>query len=61
MRQEFCHVVMRFSRIGSFRASAFSPARPKLGGKPPRQLGAPLFCLAVEENCGKGCGSCARP
>ena len=35
MRQELCHVVMRFSRIGSFRASAFSPARPKLGGKPP--------------------------
>jgi MoaA/NifB/PqqE/SkfB family radical SAM enzyme len=36
-------------------------AAARLGGEPPRQLGAPLFCLAVEENCGKGCGSCSRP
>lgn len=29
--------------------------------KSPRQLGAPVFCLAVEENCNKGCGSgCGR-
>ncbi|MDN5865682.1 MAG: radical SAM protein [Gammaproteobacteria bacterium] len=27
----------------------------------PRQLGAPLFCLAVEENCNKSCsGGCGR-
>lgn len=25
-------------------------------GRPLEQLGAPLFCLAVEENCNKGCG-----
>ena len=36
-------------------------AAVRFGDQPPRQLGAPLFCLAVEENCGKGCGSCARP
>jgi mycofactocin biosynthetic radical S-adenosylmethionine protein MftC len=28
-------------------------AAAKLGGKQPRQLGAPLFCLGVEENCTK--------
>jgi MoaA/NifB/PqqE/SkfB family radical SAM enzyme len=29
--------------------------------KKPRQFGAPIFCLAVEENCGKACGSgCGR-
>ena len=27
--------------------------------KPPEQYGAPLFCLAVEENANKGCGSCS--
>jgi MoaA/NifB/PqqE/SkfB family radical SAM enzyme len=26
--------------------------------KPPQQYGAPLFCIAVEENAKKGCGSC---
>ncbi len=36
-------------------------AAVRLGDQPPRQFGAPLFCLAVEENCGKGGGSCARP
>lgn len=36
-------------------------AAVRFDGQPPRQLGAPLFCLAVEENCGKGCGSCGRP
>jgi len=36
-------------------------AAERLGGERPRQLGAPLFCLAVEENCAKGCGGCARP
>jgi MoaA/NifB/PqqE/SkfB family radical SAM enzyme len=36
-------------------------AAEQLGGERPRQLGAPLFCLAVEENCAKGCGGCARP
>ena len=36
-------------------------AAERLGGQPPRQLGAPLFCLAVEENCAKSCGSCSRP
>jgi MoaA/NifB/PqqE/SkfB family radical SAM enzyme len=25
--------------------------------KPPMQYGAPLFCIAVEENANKGCGS----
>ena len=25
----------------------------------PRQFGAPLFCIAVEENANKGCGQCA--
>ncbi|MGB5705542.1 MAG: SPASM domain-containing protein, partial [Arenicellales bacterium] len=29
---------------------------------PPKQLGAPLFCLAVEENLQKGhCGQCQSP
>ncbi len=27
--------------------------------RPPSQFGAPLFCLAVEENAQKGCGQCA--
>jgi MoaA/NifB/PqqE/SkfB family radical SAM enzyme len=36
-------------------------AAATLGGEPLRQFGAPLFCLAVEENCGKGCGSCSHP
>jgi MoaA/NifB/PqqE/SkfB family radical SAM enzyme len=26
--------------------------------QPPTQFGAPLFCLAVEENAHKGCGTC---
>jgi hypothetical protein len=25
---------------------------------PVKQLGAPLYCIAVEENANKGCGSC---
>ena len=28
--------------------------------RPPEQLGAPLFCLAVEENCNKGCAGVAN-
>jgi MoaA/NifB/PqqE/SkfB family radical SAM enzyme len=36
-------------------------AAAKLDGQPPRQLGAPLFCLAVEENQAKSCGNCSRP
>lgn len=27
--------------------------------KPPEQFGAPLFCIAVEENANKGCGQCS--
>lgn len=42
------------------RERAVKTAR-QFGNKPLRQLGAPLFCLAVEENCGKACaGSCGR-
>ncbi len=29
--------------------------------RPVTQLGAPLYCLAVEENAKKGCGSCRAP
>lgn len=41
-------------------------AAAKLGVKRPRQFGAPLFCLAVEENCAKGYDAksyerCGRP
>lgn len=36
-------------------------AAERLNGQPPQQLGAPLFCLAVEENCVKACGGCAKP
>jgi MoaA/NifB/PqqE/SkfB family radical SAM enzyme len=31
-------------------------AAAQFEGRPLQQLGAPLFCLAVEENCNKGCG-----
>jgi MoaA/NifB/PqqE/SkfB family radical SAM enzyme len=42
------------------RARAVTAAR-RFADKSPRQFGAPVFCLAVEENCGKGCGSgCGR-
>lgn len=34
-------------------------AATRFGNRPPQQLGAPLFCLAVEENCNKGCGGVA--
>ncbi len=33
-------------------------AAVKLEGGAPRQLGAPVFCLAVEENCSKGGSRC---
>ncbi len=43
-------------------------AATRFGEQPLQQLGAPLFCLAVEENAtkgcgssGAGCGSCSRP
>jgi MoaA/NifB/PqqE/SkfB family radical SAM enzyme len=36
-------------------------AAARLGDGPRRQLGAPLFCLAVEENCTSGCRSCSHP
>lgn len=36
-------------------------AAANLGGKKPRQLGAPLFCLGVEENCAKGFRNFGRP
>jgi MoaA/NifB/PqqE/SkfB family radical SAM enzyme len=36
-------------------------AAARLSGERPRQLGAPLFCLAVEENCAKGHEGCSRP
>jgi hypothetical protein len=42
-------------------AAARLQAETQLTGEKPRQLNAPLFCLAVEENCAKGCGSCSRP
>lgn len=29
--------------------------------RPVSQLGAPIYCLAVEENAKKGCGSCRAP
>ncbi|MCU0290568.1 MAG: radical SAM protein [Thermoanaerobaculaceae bacterium] len=35
-------------------------AATRLGDAPRKQLGAPLFCLAVEENCGKGRPRCGR-
>ena len=34
-------------------------AATQFEGRSPEQLGAPLFCLAVEENCNKGCGGIA--
>lgn len=33
-------------------------AADRFTAQPPRQLGAPLFCLAVEENILKGCKGC---
>ncbi len=49
------------------RGRAVAAAEGFPDGKP-RQYGAPLYCLAVEENLGKGCGtsgadcgSCSRP
>jgi MoaA/NifB/PqqE/SkfB family radical SAM enzyme len=43
-------------------------AATRFGEQPLQQFGAPLFCLAVEENAtkgcgssGAGCGSCSRP
>ncbi len=39
------------------RARAVSAAK-QFVDKPPKQFGAPLFCIAVEENANKGCGSC---
>ncbi len=37
------------------RARAIDAAK-RLQGRPLDQLGAPLHCIAVEENCNKGCG-----
>lgn len=37
------------------RARAIDAAK-RLQGQPLEQLGAPLHCIAVEENCNKGCG-----
>lgn len=34
-------------------------AARRFGDRSPEQYGAPLFCLAVEENANKGCGGCA--
>ncbi len=42
-----------FTRV---RQRAVSAAA-NMGGKQPRQFGAPLFCLGVEENCIKGSGN----
>jgi len=39
------------------RARAIDAARAFPDGKP-EQYGAPVFCLAVEENASKGCGQC---
>ena len=39
------------------RARAVDAAKAFPGGKP-QQFGAPIFCLAVEENANKGCGQC---
>ncbi len=41
------------------RSRSIEAAR-QFSNKPPRQLGAPLYCLAVEENLNKGCGQCPR-
>ncbi|MGA8260248.1 MAG: radical SAM protein [Arenicellales bacterium] len=42
------------------RGRAVAAAR-RFPDKKPRQLGAPVFCLAVDENCGKACGGgCGR-
>ncbi|HSO81140.1 SPASM domain-containing protein, partial [Thiocapsa sp.] len=49
------------ARQRAIEAAERLEAQKRVEGEQPRQLNAPLFCLAVEENCGKGCGSCARP
>jgi mycofactocin biosynthetic radical S-adenosylmethionine protein MftC len=49
------------ARARAIEAAQRLEAQTQLEGERPRQLNAPLFCLAVEENCGKGCGSCGRP
>ena len=41
------------------RARAIDAAE-RLQGQPLNQLGAPLHCIAVEENCNKGCGGNAN-
>ncbi|MCP4010974.1 MAG: hypothetical protein GY726_15850, partial [Proteobacteria bacterium] len=33
-------------------------AAKQFSDNPPEQYGAPLFCIAVEENANKGCGGC---
>jgi MoaA/NifB/PqqE/SkfB family radical SAM enzyme len=52
--EEIWHHSALFRRA---RARAVEAASAFPDGKP-RQYGAPLFCLAVEENAGKGCGQC---
>jgi len=32
----------------------------RFADSPPTQYGAPLFCIAVEENAAKGCGTCKK-
>jgi MoaA/NifB/PqqE/SkfB family radical SAM enzyme len=49
------------ARQRAIEAAERLEVQKRVEGERPRQLNAPLFCLAVEENCGKGCGSCARP
>lgn len=41
------------------RERAVAAAR-SFGDKSPEQYGAPIFCLAVEENSNKACGGCAN-
>lgn len=56
------------ARARAIDAAQRLEAQTQLEGERPRQLNAPLFCLAVEENAAKGCGtsdagcgSCGRP
>jgi len=39
------------------RAAAIAAAQ-RFTDEPPRQFGAPIYCIAVEENAQKGCGQC---
>ena len=61
LHEQSIEAIWQHSPIFQRARQASINAAQRFSQKPPRQLGAPLFCIAVEENLAKApCSACAK-